>query len=134
MPVVGEPPFISQLLKPEQPAMPDRADNVLHRLREASPEEQPGLVRTYLQKQVTQVMGLDPFHPLSPRQPWLELGVDSLMSVDLMNRISRELNVTIPVKTIMQGGSTQTLTELIQDQLDTFDLITEKESQELEIR
>ena len=70
----------------------------------AGPEERLHLLQTYLSEQVGRALGLSP-SKLDPQQPLSDLGVDSLMAVELKNRIAVDLKVNVPVVKFLQGFS-----------------------------
>ena len=48
-----------------------------------------------------------------PDQPLIDLGLDSLMAVELRNEVERQLSVTLPLSVLLEGASVQRLAEQI---------------------
>ncbi len=57
------------------------------------------------------VLGIDEGRPLDPRRPLTQAGLDSLMAVELRNRIRSGLGVTVTVATLLQGASLSDLVD-----------------------
>ncbi|HEY7414662.1 MAG TPA: type I polyketide synthase [Ktedonobacteraceae bacterium] len=66
----------------------------------------------YLSEQIARVLNLSSSR-LDEHQQLNRLGIDSLMSVELKNRIGSDLNVTIPVATFLRGTTLDQLTSQI---------------------
>jgi acyl transferase domain-containing protein/surfactin synthase thioesterase subunit len=62
-----------------------------------------------LREQVTSELGLEV--NVDTRQPLQQLGVDSLMSVNLANRLEAALGVSVPVATLVRGPSLEQLAD-----------------------
>jgi acyl carrier protein len=77
-------------------------------LVEASAEERPDLLEGYFRRQVAHALAI-PAGRLEVDRSLLELGLDSLMAIDLRNRLESELEVSIPMVTLLQGPSVQQL-------------------------
>jgi acyl carrier protein len=80
------------------------------------------MLQSYLSEQVARVLGLSP-SKLDLQQPLSELGMDSLMAVELKNRIALDLGVNVPVAKFLQGFSvdeaiTQVLAQLAAEAAD----------------
>jgi acyl transferase domain-containing protein/acyl carrier protein len=71
---------------------------------DAEPDQRLQLLQTYLVEQVARVLGLSPSQ-LDSQQPLTNLGLDSLMAVELKNRISADLGVNVPMVKFLQGFS-----------------------------
>lgn len=83
-------------------------------LLKAEPAERRQLLQSYLSEQVARVLGLSP-SKLDPQQPLSQLGLDSLMAVDLKNRIAVDLKVNVPVAKFLQGFSVdQAVTQVLE--------------------
>ena len=82
----------------------------------AAPADRARLLQSYVSEQVARVLGLSPAQ-LDIEQPLTNLGLDSLMAVELKNRISVDLGVNVPMVKFLQGFSVaQAATQLL-DQL-----------------
>ena len=60
------------------------------------------LLQTYVKEQVARVLGLSP-PQLDIEQPLTNLGLDSLMAVELKNRIFSDLGINVPMVRFLQG-------------------------------
>jgi acyl carrier protein len=80
------------------------------------PTQRRELLQTYLTEQVARVLGLSPAK-LDPHQPLSHLGLDSLMAVELKNRIAVDLKVNVPVVKFLQGFSVDQAVTQVLDQL-----------------
>ena len=79
------------------------------------PVHDPGsadAVRAYLRHQIAEVLQIDAA-TLSESTPFSGLGVDSLMGLELINRVSSELDFPIPDAALMENPSLKTLTDHI---------------------
>jgi len=111
-------PLLSDLAGEEaevtQPAgrMSERRDALLA----AEPPERRRLLQSYLSEQVARVLGLSP-SKLDVQQPLSNLGLDSLMAVELKNRIAVDLKVNLPVVKFLQGFSVDQAVTQVLDQM-----------------
>lgn len=78
--------------------------------------EQEMIIQTYLRNQLARILGFEPDH-LDLTQSILSLGLDSLMAVELKNRIERDLRVVTPMVRLLQGPTTGELTSFVMSQL-----------------
>jgi thioester reductase-like protein len=92
----------------------ERGGSLLARLQGASSEVRPALVEEFIASQVAGVFGVTP-EKITRDAPLTSLGLDSLMAVELTNRIEREVGVTIPMGNLLGGPSIKALsTNLLQ--------------------
>jgi myxalamid-type polyketide synthase MxaE and MxaD len=84
----------------------------------AEPAERRQLLQSYLSEQVARALGLSP-SKLDLQQPLSELGLDSLMAVELKNRIAVDLKVNVPVVKFLQGFSVDQAVTQVLEQLAT---------------
>jgi myxalamid-type polyketide synthase MxaE and MxaD len=111
-------PLLSELAR-EEAEVPQPAGRKSERrdvLLAAEPAERRQLLHSYLSEQVARVLGLTP-SKLDVQQPLSQLGLDSLMAVELKNRIAVDLGVNVPVVKFLQGFSVHQAVTQILDQL-----------------
>jgi len=77
------------------------AEALLARLREAAPAKRQRLLSEHIASRVTRVLGLDAGRVIDPLRPLKELGIDSLMAVELRNVLKADL--------ALEGGLPATL-------------------------
>ncbi|CCG40385.1 type I polyketide synthase [Magnetospirillum molischianum] len=70
--------------------------NIVEELRAVLAVERPGLLRSYLQELARHTLGYAEGEPIALDQPLVAQGFDSLMSVDMRNRLNRSLGKTLP--------------------------------------
>jgi hypothetical protein len=118
-PAASAMPLLSDLAREEadltRPAGQTRAKR--ETLLAAEPAERRQLLQSYLSEQVARVLGLSP-SMLDVQQPLSHLGLDSLMAVELKNRIAADLNVNVPVVKFLQGFSVDHAVTQVLDQLE----------------
>jgi phthiocerol/phenolphthiocerol synthesis type-I polyketide synthase D len=118
------PPLLSELAeevaKRSGPAKSKRTKGGLARekLLAAEPRERPALMEAFLREQIAEVLRCSA-SKLDPHQPLNKLGIDSLMAVELKNRVEADLEMAIPVTALLQGPSLAQLATLLLDQLPT---------------
>jgi acyl transferase domain-containing protein/acyl carrier protein len=118
----SEPPLLSQLAR-EEADVPQQADRPGEKrgltsaaLLAAEPGERQQLLQSHLSEQVARVLGLAA-SKLDLHQPLSNLGLDSLMAVELKNRIAVDLKVNVPVVKFLQGFSVDQAVTQVLDQL-----------------
>ncbi|MFQ5794194.1 MAG: type I polyketide synthase [Candidatus Bipolaricaulia bacterium] len=117
-PVASKSPLLSHLVSEEVDSFNSRERPSLTRdvLLDAEPGERQQLLQPYLRDQVARVLGLSA-SKLDVQQPLNNLGLDSLMAVELKNRIEIDLGVVVPVVNFLQGFSIVQFTKQMLDQL-----------------
>nr|AHZ46164.1 PKS/NRPS hybrid [uncultured bacterium 12-5D] len=82
--------------------------SVRPRILSAAPEEQLRLVEDFIAEQVAGVFGTD-VSKIDRHTPLTNLGLDSLMAIELMNRIEGELGITLPMGAVLNGPNLKEL-------------------------
>jgi acyl carrier protein len=83
----------------------------------AEPEERRPLVEEFLIEQIAQVLKCSPSR-VDAHQPLNRLGIDSLMAVELKNRVEADLETNLPVTALLQGPSLSQLAAQLLEGLD----------------
>jgi acyl carrier protein len=111
-------PLLSELVRENSHASrpADRASERRDALLAAEPAERRQLLQSYVSEQVARVLGLSP-SKLDLQQPLSYLGLDSLMAVELKNRIAVDLKVNVPVVKFLEGFSVDQAVTQVFDQL-----------------
>lgn len=99
--------------------------NVLADLRAADPDARRGLLDAVLADQVLKVLALPAGQKVDPHETLLNLGMDSLMAMELRNRIQAMADVRVAVADLLGGASLSDLGRTIMSQLSFDDAPTE---------
>jgi acyl transferase domain-containing protein/surfactin synthase thioesterase subunit/acyl carrier protein len=81
----------------------------------AAPKERVELILKAMRFESSKTLGFEDL--IDPDQPLNELGLDSLMSVTLSNRLGEQLGVDVPVREMIQGKSLNELARYIDAQI-----------------
>jgi len=114
---VGQ-PFFSELegaAGAAAKAAPAARVDLRQRLDEAPPNQRQKLVLSHVRDQALKVLGLDAAHAVDPRQPLNELGLDSLMAVELRNLLGTGLGLqrTLPATLVFDHPSIADLADYL---------------------
>ena len=82
--------------------------SVASRVCHAAPEEQAAILEDFLAEQVARVFGIEAAQ-VDRTTPMTHLGLDSLMAVDLMNRLESELSLSVPMGSVLSGPNVKQL-------------------------
>jgi malonyl CoA-acyl carrier protein transacylase len=90
---------------------PEQRSEIVQQLEAAAESDRHSLLITYLQSEVTKVLRL-PQLP-DPQRDLFELGMDSLMAVELVSSIRSQLQAELPIADFMQASNIATLSALL---------------------
>lgn len=93
-------------------------NTILQEIEAAKESDRVGLLIAYLQQQVGIILGFKGSQLPSTEQNLFEMGMDSLMIVELRNKIQTDLRLDIPIATLMEGATIVTLSTKLNHQLD----------------
>jgi hypothetical protein len=123
-PLAAGRPFLAELMgEPvHQPAVvaqtPAAAPptQIRKQLLSLAASERRGALKSYLAEQTAKVLQLSA-KEIDVRRPLNSLGIDSLMAVELRNRIETDLSVGVPIVSFLEGGSLSDLLERLLGEL-----------------
>ena len=111
-PTGGVPPFFQEVTyQLQMAAMP----TLLKTLEKAPPLGHRALLGEYVCDQAKKILRLAPQKTLNPDQPLNELGLDSLMAVELRNALGQALGRTLPATLLFDYPTVTTLTAYLAD-------------------
>jgi 7-keto-8-aminopelargonate synthetase-like enzyme/acyl carrier protein len=86
-------------------------DDFLKTFRSTPEAARRQLLVEHIHEAVRQVLGLSASYEIKDGQAWTEFGVDSLMMVEIKNRLERSLRLTIPVELLLRDVSIRSVAE-----------------------
>jgi len=109
-------PFFSELV-PDASSVTESVA-IKHRLAQAPEEEYEGILIEFIRGRIANVLRTNP-SLLDMQQPLNTMGLDSLMAVELRNRIRSSLDIDVPMAQFMGDGSILDLTGQVGTQIKT---------------
>jgi acyl carrier protein len=85
-------------------------------LQDAEPQERQRLLESYLRDLIAAKLGLAP-SSLDVDSPLNNLGIDSLITLELRIQVERDLGVTVPVTRLLEGPSVTSLSGWLADRI-----------------
>jgi SAM-dependent methyltransferase len=115
----GTPPLFSVLVEQGKATVAGQSVDLAATAREtlacASQAEKELRAGQYLREGVRQILGLDALPPLD--MPLTEMGLDSLVSTELRNRLLHDLKIDVPMKSLLSGVSLRQLRAVVLESL-----------------
>ncbi|MEO0707486.1 MAG: beta-ketoacyl reductase, partial [Cyanobacteria bacterium J06649_5] len=101
----------------------DRGDRLqgLAKLRQVPAPERRQQLMQQIQAEIADVLGYNHPEEIAPNQPLSELGVDSLMAVELANQLEYDLGPTIPASFLFEHPTLVGLVDYLIEQMPELD-------------
>lgn len=112
------PPLMAQLMQQSQPATQPRRD-LVQSFFSLDPNKQQARIEEYLVQQAARVLRMDP-SSLDLQQPLINFGLDSIMTVELRDRIDAEWQVRVPLVEFFREPTIARLSSIMLEQLRTL--------------
>jgi acyl carrier protein len=109
-------PLLEQIAVEPRQEVPERLDRrpeIVQRLEEAPPSERQNLLMSYIQGEVAKVLGFAPSQVPEPQQGFFDMGIDSLMAVELKERLEADLGSSLPTTLAFDCPTIEHLTEYL---------------------
>ncbi|MDA2920403.1 SDR family NAD(P)-dependent oxidoreductase [Desulfobacterota bacterium AH_259_B03_O07] len=121
----NKPPLLSEFVEDTMSSASEGKDSEIRKqLVEANPEERPSIMESFIIDLVANVLGIPPSR-LDKNKPITNIGLDSLMALELKNSTESNLRLVLPVTAMLQGPSVSELSTLLINQM--FDTAPEDE-------
>ena len=115
-------PFLADLAKSPPHASPARAvGRTAEILRQAQPGDKLGIVIGMVSEMVADIFGLPQSYVLAVDQNFTELGMDSLLAIQLSNRLKSTFAIAAPATLAFQRPTAQAIGEYVMETLSTRD-------------
>lgn len=108
------------------------AVDILPRLVVTPAEGRVALLTAFLAEQVTKVLALGAAYQMDPHRSLIAMGMDSLMAMELRNRIQTSLKAKVAVADLLQGPSVVKLSTMVLAGMDLPSLEPEVEATSVE--
>jgi acyl transferase domain-containing protein len=119
----GEPLFYTEVASnghrraPRRDQSSIRDERVLVEVAQAPVESRRDLVSRFLEDDLRKVLGIDARIQMDPDEPLVQMGLDSLMGIELKSRVGTQLGIDIPLQSFVGATSLSRLTSLVLEQL-----------------
>lgn len=104
----GRAPWLAELTdrerEPAKSAAPASQKDLARSIATAPPEQKRDILLTLVRMEVARVLGLEP-HAIDVQRPLSECGLDSLMSLELRNKLAAAAGITIPTSLLFNYPS-----------------------------
>jgi myxalamid-type polyketide synthase MxaB len=94
-----------------------RKEDFLKTFRFAPEVSRRGLLEDHILEAVRQVLNLGADYQIKPDLPWTDMGVDSLMMVEIKNRLEGSLRLAFPIELLMRDVSVHSIAEFVMGKL-----------------
>ncbi|MFL9915755.1 SDR family NAD(P)-dependent oxidoreductase [Paraburkholderia fungorum] len=117
-------PLLSRLLPQQSHRVGETAQKLRNEIVAATAPERVRLVSDYFSGELIEVLGISSSQPIDPQQGFNELGLDSLMSIELRNRVSRDLDMPLSATVIFEYPTLNLMTEFLVNRIAAHDAST----------
>ncbi|MHB1327306.1 MAG: SDR family NAD(P)-dependent oxidoreductase [Gemmatimonadales bacterium] len=108
-------PFLRELVRAVSVASP-AGGNIRARLGEVASDQRLPMLIDHLRGQLGQVLALD-LAAVDADRSIVELGLDSLMAMELRNRLESQLKLAVPVADLLEGPTLRRLATIVADRM-----------------
>ncbi|PWQ95010.1 type I polyketide synthase [Leucothrix arctica] len=112
MPSAKSPKFTQQNNWLDRHTSNDDGDDFFTHIEGMSEEEVQALIATMLTREISQILRL-PMDKINPASPIYDLGMDSLMGMELLLAIEERFKTKLPLMSLTEGGSINKISEKI---------------------
>ena len=95
----------------------DAQDDILERLAVAAPARKRQVLDAFLEATVRKSFALPEGRKLDPKTPFGELGLDSLLAIELRNRLGRSLGLRLPATLLFENPTLATLGDVLMSEI-----------------
>ena len=95
--------------------MPKEPENsrLLERIQQAPRSEKRPLLHGYIRDEVAAILGFSSSDRIDPKQGFFKMGMDSMMTVQLRNRLDQNLGCSLPPTLAFEYPTVESLTKFL---------------------
>jgi acyl transferase domain-containing protein/NADPH:quinone reductase-like Zn-dependent oxidoreductase/NADP-dependent 3-hydroxy acid dehydrogenase YdfG/acyl carrier protein len=109
-------PFLAEFTNTIESKITPQVAELRQQLEASAPKQRPILLMNYVRSQIAKVLNLTSTEEIDPKEGFLQLGMDSLMAVELRNRLQSSLGCSVPASLIFDYPTVDALVSyLIQE-------------------
>ncbi|AOX01783.1 short-chain dehydrogenase [Moorena producens PAL-8-15-08-1] len=109
-------PLLAELVT-ESESTKTKQHELLERLESAPECDRQNILITHIQTEVAKVLGLDSSDLLDPDQGFVDMGMDSLMAVELKNRLQNNLRIPLAATLAIEYPTIQKLSKYLAEEV-----------------
>ncbi len=113
----GAPPLFNELVGAASAAVPTpakpRQGDLQAQLAAAPPGRRRPIIATFVRERARRALGLDAARSIDPRSPLGELGLDSLLAIELRNTLGTAIGRTLPATLLFDHPTIDALTDYL---------------------
>jgi len=91
--------------------------DIVYQLQQAYPNKRRPILLSHLQASAARILGLPVDNPIDRQQPLTEMGLDSLMAVELRNNLRKSLVMSLPATLLFDFPTIQALADFIMGEM-----------------
>ncbi|MBR8838432.1 MAG: SDR family NAD(P)-dependent oxidoreductase [Stigonema ocellatum SAG 48.90 = DSM 106950] len=135
----GEPPLVSHLAPKTQQQgngeqIPAKQFQLLRQLEAAVASERENVLIAYIQSEVAKVLRFEVSHSPNPQQGFFDMGMDSLMSIELKNQLEASLGHSLPSTLTFEYPTIETLAQYLLSQAISLDVEEKFETESQQVQ
>ncbi|MEN8215014.1 MAG: type I polyketide synthase [Pseudomonadota bacterium] len=100
---------------------PTKPADMLQKVAKARPDEKHTILLNFVAETAQQVVGIDTSDTLDIDKPLMELGMDSLMAVEIRNRLGKGLDASLPVSLLFNYPTVDEVVKYLEKEVIIFD-------------
>jgi acyl carrier protein/NADP-dependent 3-hydroxy acid dehydrogenase YdfG len=90
-----------------------QTQSLADKLAAVPPSKRQGVLMTHVRQTVSRILGFGPNHPIADQQPLGEMGIDSLMAVELRNTLGESVDKPLPATLMFDYPTVAALAEYL---------------------
>lgn len=102
-------PLLRQIVQSKQEDSSPAVGLTLEKIIAIPHGEREQALQSYARAQIVKLLGLEPTQTFNPSQLLINLGMDSLMAVELKNKVGSDLKVNLPISFFLEEASVTSL-------------------------